>query len=1147
MTSYEQFMAMLDHPPTAEQEAVIRSEAPAIAVIAGAGSGKTQTMSQRIVWHIVNGNVRPDQVLGLTFTNKAAGELDQRVTEQLRVAAARGLLTNDEGADEQGGVLGESAASDDARAAHTHRSLAKPTIATYNSFASEIASAYAMLIGEDPRARLITDAERFQIMSTIVAGVDDSLPHLVPLQTAAISHIVTSALALTDELVGNSVAPEDFRIFAELERDAMEQATSLNPPRGQKKFINKAFETAKAAVDKLDFRIALSYIVERYIAYKQEHSLIEFSDQVVRAKKILDAVPAVGEELRERYKLILLDEYQDTSVGQAAFLQAAFVGADSVCAVGDPNQAIYAWRGASAAALADFMARFNVDKNADGTYQNLTLSTAFRNSPTILAAANALTEGKLTYPDMTVKKLSAFGDKPGEAVHVHRHLREDSYLDMAREIASFFERAKESGAHEPPTAAILVRARRYMDPAIDALEQFGLDYEVVGGEALIDRPELRLVRSLLGVVVNPDRSDLLMPLMNFYAIGSKDLRALADYAAKLSAGAEERLARQDGPRVGINLVEALHDLREQVRSGQGELPEGMSSQGLSRMVRLSANIVSVEERRHLDLPQVIETAISELGLRTYAQARTAGGARVEAALGAFIRLGAQFTANVPEGSLRDFVAWIDAIEEHENVGESESGADVLLFDVDKPEPRSGVVQILTVHGAKGLEWDVVAIPNMNAGGFDYQAKTTTWHKSSSALPHALREDAAHLPDFQMQRKLLAYPDYSPEDVREVFDDFTDYLEETLHKYHANEERRLAYVAVTRAKSMLIIASYDLDEAAKAALAYKRLERQVEANPGSGDVDTARLESNTFVADMGAHLSAATGNDEPLTGAQLRDVIERGEDGSDAEQDVVYWPDDVDRRLDTQAVASREPTSDELAQLVQRWNQMAAVVVADHQPTTDQRVLREYLTASDVVNLARDPQGFIADQRRPIPHEPSRAARMGTIVHEQIAHHFQAPTTLDVDSVAHPGQMPLDSAPALSSKQQATLLERFEESVYASCPPIAIEEAIDVFVAGRPIRCVIDAVLDTSSLPGYPPVTIVDWKTGRRPGASEVASRELQLGLYRLAWCAATGTELSDVGACFYYLGEKSAARRELHAGDLTEEQIGQIIADHLDG
>lgn len=1127
MIPYEDFAKTLAFAPTAEQEAVIRSEDRAIAVIAGAGSGKTATMSQRIAWHVVNGNVRPDEVLGLTFTTKAAGELAERVESQLREAAAKGLLP--------GLVEPQEESGEDDRSDAIHRALARPTIATYNSFASEIASAYSMLIGEDPRARLITDAERFQIMGRIVNGIDIDDPRYAVLRASAVSTIISRALHLVDEMVGNEVDAGEFRAYLERELSAVYQLHGVTAKRGTGTEASRAEQSKLTGmIAGMNYRVALSYLVEEYVAYKRDNSLIEFADQIVRARKILSSVPEVRQELSKRYKLVLLDEYQDTSASQAEFIEAAFTDSWSVCAVGDPNQAIYSWRGASSAALSDFMDRF-------GVARNLTLSTAFRNGRRILDVANALTEGKLSYAKLTVKTLQPHAkSQDGRVVHVHRAFRYDSYRDMVDYFKEAFDQAQAEAARaigegrdpgRAPTAAILCRARSYMDHAIAALEEAGVPYEMVGGQMLIERQEIRLVRCVLGLSVNPARNDLLVPLLTYFAIGARDIAALSALAGRLARTTRQELSEQvgDGLDVPTNLVEALAALPD------GPVA-GMSEEGHRRLVHLARLLERARNSRHLAIPEAISAAIDLLDLRAHAKARRTGGAPVTAALASFIGLGADYAKSIPGSRLESFVEWVDMVEAHERLGEDESGGDVPVFGEWEIEPESGVVQLLTVHAAKGLEWDLVGIPDMKVDGFDEKTSEKLWQESRDGLPYALRQDREHLPDLSIADIVGKSGVVTPLNKVGLLEEVHAYRQTAFTQHHVAESRRLAYVAVTRPRSLLILSSYDLTGPEQAEAALKKLARSV----GHEDAAEAQMPQNTFITDVEPFTEADPDNDPVLTGVDL-EFIALAATQISVVPDAKVWPADVDRRLERGPV----PVVTADRAVVEQWRREAEVIMAEREAPPQARGLaRDYLTASDVVALAQDQDAFLDEQYRPIPRRPSRAARTGVLVHAAIAHSFDAASTMDIDAVADPDEMPIDVVP-LDDERIAELIARFGGSRYASCPALAIEEGIDVRVGDYPVRCVIDAVLDTSGVPGLPPVTIVDWKTGRRPSAQQVASRQFQLGLYRLAWSRATGTAMEDIAACFYYLGDDDPERRELHAGNMSEEQIADYLRTHL--
>ncbi|MFY9262062.1 MAG: ATP-dependent helicase [Actinomycetaceae bacterium] len=1174
MITFEDFVATLDFPPTAEQARVIQSDERAILVVAGAGSGKTATMAQRVAWKLIEGKVRPSQVLCLTFTRKAAGELADRVRSQIQRAALHDVYQQNTSASQAESSIqagDDTDASFNELASAIHEEHEQPTISTYNSFAAEIASSYAMLIGEDPRSRLMTDAERWQIMHDIISNWPENEPSL---GEGTVSSLTRQALSLAAAIIDNRLDPQAVADFFNSQAEVLTtiEGVSNTGKDAVKKDNDEEYALfqignstlKKELVEKLRARALLLPVVAEYFAVKKERSLIEFADQVVRATRIVQEVPEVGQRLRETYKLILLDEYQDTSVSQAALLSTAFNRAESVTAVGDPNQAIYGWRGASANALVDFAQDFQVPARA-----MLTLSQAFRNSTRILDVANQLTVGKLSYQQLHVKELRpADGKGAGQAIHIHHRQAKDSYLEMAHMFKEHFERARrdfvvaqEAGAICPqqefsfPTAAVLIRAGSYRQAVIEALEEVGLPYEDIGNESLIQRPEIVTVRALLTVIAFPERTDRLAHLLNFYAVGPADMAALATYAGDLayrhSTKLKQEMREENSTEVRVepNLIEALEHLRK-----ADAAPSGMSPEGFRRLTNLAQIIWELRQRRHLALPDIVTSAIDALDLQVYAAARLVGRSIVRSSLGSFVRLSGQYANDNPSASLDAFLEWLDAVDEHERGGESAEGAmDTQTFlPVADIEPEAGVVQILTVHAAKGLEWDMVAVPEMVQKRFDsVRYSYPQWIGSASEFPYPLRADYKHLPQFDLRH--YAPSGLSPTAHKGRMCIAYGQFYEELKAYLGNEERRLAYVAVTRPRDLLVVLSYDVrDEshalrARKAHSTNKYVSRDGRVLPGVFIADMAQSpaltvspQSDSLFVDDAEFIEWVDAQDFEETEKRARNL----EPGTE-----VYWPSDVDRSLESpkrlpQLIPAEDPN--QVDRQIAIWRELIDILRDEHKQRSEERGLaRDYLTASDIVWLATNPQAFYENQLRPLPVRPSVAARRGTSVHSAIAHFYDRPATLDIDSVLEADQMPIDMNPALNTAEEEQLFRRFEVSRFASAPQLAIEQRLEIELAGYPVRCVIDAVLDTSDVPGARPVTIVDWKTGRRPTEDDLIARELQLGIYRLAWSRAHNTPLEDIDACFYFLGEAEESQRELVAGELSEQRIVELIEEHL--
>ena len=1094
MTTYESLMNAVNSTflPTEEQRAVIVSESPVMLVIAGAGSGKTATMANRIAYHVGSGKVAPDQVLGLTFTRKAAGELAARVDRTLaKVMKASG----------------------------TREDLRRPQISTYNSFASEIASTYGLLVGADPSARLITDAERWQLMRDAVkqCAAFEDLADITNINT-----LVEISLEMAANIIDNGKSVDDVRSFLSTEIAAWERL--METPQKKKDHGEKAAAGWKKLREvKLSSRELCLAVVERYMEIKKERGLTEFADQVSVARRVVTQYPEIADEISGRYAMVLLDEYQDTSVGQAEFLVAALgrttANRRSVCAVGDPNQAIYGWRGASANALRDFAVKFG---KLMGEAEQLTLSTSFRSDTRILAGANAIA-AKLATENVDVKKLNARkGAGTGRIVEARPLYKEQSYQAIARRIREVRDEAAADPARGEAEIAVLCRKRKYMDLVAGALRAEGIKYEIVGGESLVSRPEIVTIRAALAVAADPHRNDHLIRLCEHWAVGSDDLRALAEYARMLGRHEVqqwvEKLGKQPNDSVidsrEINLIEALFHASSQL--GSVNTIQGLSREGRARFTMIMETINLIVSGIHLPVADLVTRAVTLLGLDVTAAVRGVGSQRVRTSIDSFISVARSFVRDHPGSSVIDFLEWLDAVEAKEHGGEDDSGEDSEI--VEDVEVTPGIVQILTMHAAKGLEWrDLVVIPEVVSGEFSEKTnRFDLWLTKSTMFPFPLRHDYEYLPQF-------ALSDFT--ETTSACEALDDLLNIGLPAFENQEIRRLAYVAVTRPTRELLLAGY-----AMPATTTKELEK-------AGSTIDPRQRS-TFLEDMLTDpdtvitpLHQVTGSDFPEEWSMIWDqpvptemVAEylAGETSSS-----IMWPQDLIHGV---PVGEPRVSLEELechvhAYLEQRGN------------TPETALERPYFTATEVVMMNRDPEAYKRQARRPIPTRPSRASRAGTELHAKIAASFTSVATLDIDAASDGALNRLDESYSDSVDE---LYEAFQATPWAARRIIAVEESVTVVIAGHAIRCTIDAVFDTSEIADLPDVMIVDWKSGRHPTAEELESRELQLAVYRIAWAKAYGIPLENIGACFVYLREPEE-RRYLNAGNLTEEEIAEKI------
>ncbi len=350
LSALEVAAALGQPPPTTAQQRVIEAPPTPALVVAGAGSGKTETMSGRVVWLVANGHVRRDEILGLTFTRKAAGELAERIAARLAVIdeyGQRGLLPHvpeiiaagmlrrvddaSPGAQRalvRSQVLGELAEHFDTGWDPTSPRTAedlmiRPRVSTYNAFADSIVREHAARIGRDPDVAMLSQAGSWMLAREVVLRAD--LPEL-----EGIEYAVGTVVDAVQRLAGDAL---DHRADLEqAERIALEHAVAFAPYRSNA-------DVAKVA-DNLLALPTLTALVRSYIAEKQRRGVLDFADQVSGAYDIVEASPDVRADLREQHRVVLLDEYQDTSVIQTQFLAEVFRDS-AVMAVGDPHQSIY--------------------------------------------------------------------------------------------------------------------------------------------------------------------------------------------------------------------------------------------------------------------------------------------------------------------------------------------------------------------------------------------------------------------------------------------------------------------------------------------------------------------------------------------------------------------------------------------------------------------------------------------------------------------------------------------------------------------------------------------------------------------------------------------------------------------------------------
>ena len=491
------------HLPSDEQRPIISIHdnplEPAV-VIAGAGSGKTETMAARVVYLVANQIARPDQILGLTFTRKAAGELNTRIRKRLRQFQL---------------------AQDKQGIARTFTSL-DTAVTTYHSYAGRLLSEHAIRYGIDADAQPLGEAAVWMSANKLVHEWDDN-----NFATSdAPSTVVKDLLGLTSMVLEHRVTVDQIR---NADEELLQQVIAMTGPTND--------ETRKVA-KVLNQRMAMLPMVEAFLEARRQSGELSFDDQIALAADIAVNFPDVGLLERAKYPIVLLDEYQDTSQSQVRLLSALFGNGHPVTAVGDPCQSIYTWRGASSGTISAFNKNFPKAAGSQGR-ESYELLTTYRNDQSILTLANEISAVVRKDEEITVAALKPrTGAGRGDLTCGAFENLEAEATAIAEYFAPLWnnpDRIK-TGTKVPKTFAVLVRKRAQIALIQEALAKAGIPSEVLGLGGLVHLPEIADLVAMLKIINNPDAGASLMrhltgPRIN---LGPRDIAALGRFARSRS-------------------------------------------------------------------------------------------------------------------------------------------------------------------------------------------------------------------------------------------------------------------------------------------------------------------------------------------------------------------------------------------------------------------------------------------------------------------------------------------------------------------------------------------------------------------------------------------------------------------------------------
>ncbi|MET9438438.1 ATP-dependent DNA helicase [Streptomyces sp. NPDC006551] len=1123
ITDPEQLKELLGIPFTPEQTAcIIAPPAPQV-IVAGAGSGKTTVMAARVVWLVGTGQVAPEQVLGLTFTNKAAGELAERV----RTALVRAGVT-------------------DPHAIDPDHPPGEPRISTYHAFAGQLLTDHGLRLGLEPTSRLLADATRYQLAARVLREAPGPYPAL----TKSFPTLVSDLLALDAELSEHLVRPRDLEAYDSELLDALARAKLSNAD------LRKVPETAAARRELLD-------LVVRYRAAKRSRDLLDFGDQIALSAELATTRPEVGALLRDEFRVVLLDEYQDTSVAQRLLLSGLFGGGTghAVTAVGDPCQAIYGWRGASVANLDDFPAHFPY---ADGTPATRhALSENRRSGGRLLDLANGLA-APLRAMHAGVEALrpapGAEGDGTVRIALLPTHAEEIDWL--ADSLAHLVRTGR-----EPGEIAVLCRTATDFPAIQAALVARDVPVEVVGLSGLLHLPEIADLVAVCEVLQDPGANASLVRLLTGprWRIGPRDLALLGRRARLLvhreragdAADDDRRLAAAvEGvdPAEVISLADALDTFLDSGGEDDG-LP--FSAEARVRFARLATELRGLRSSLADPLMDVLHRILATTGLEVELSASPhALAARRRETLSHFLDIAAGFASLDGEATLLAFLGFLRTAAQYEK------GLDNAL------PGGENTVKVLTAHKSKGLEWDVVAVPGLVASQFPSGRSRESWTSQPQVLPHALRGDAATLPDVDSWDAAALKT-----------------FKERMRDHQHTEELRLGYVTFTRPRSLLLGSAHWWGPAQKkprgpsdfltalydhCAAGFGEIEAW--ADEPEKDAENPALKEDT--ADQAWPLPLdPTSLERRREAAQhvrtlLRATVPQGgtyalpAQGPAPQDPDEPWP-DAEPPWDEDPFWHEEPPADEVpaprvplddahddltpedARTLASWDRDLTALTTElrrARATTRDVLLPAYLSASQVLRLAADPDGFAHDLARPMPRPPQPAARRGTRFHAWVESRFEELPLPLLGPDELPGGEDFAGEPEIVDERDLDALkEAFALTPYARRTPYRVEVPVHLSLAGRVIRGRIDAVYRDPDSGAY---EIVDWKTSHLRTADP-----LQLAIYRLAWAEQHGLPVDEVEAAFVYVrtGEVVRPRRLPGRAELEDILLGRREEGPEDG
>ncbi len=670
-----------------EQIEAIEHQTGPLLIIAGAGTGKTTVVTERIKYLIEKDLAKPSEILALTFTEKAAREMEERVD----VALPYGYTNM--------------------------------WISTFHSFCDRILRAEILNIGLDSRYRLMTEAQTVQFIRKHLFEYD--LNYFRPLgnPTKFISGMMQHFSRLQDE----DISPQEYLDWVNL------------------KFKIKNIKLSAEEKAEADKYTELARAYKKYEELKTKDGLMDFGDLIYKTLQLFRSRPNVLVEYLKQFKYMLVDEFQDTNYSQNELIKLLAGTEKNITVVGDDDQAVYKFRGASVSNIVQFRKSFPETKV-------IVLSKNYRSNQEILDKSYELIQhnnpDRLEVVENVNKKLvsqiidKTSGKHTDEVISfIHKDRVENEADSVAKEIKSLISNHKSLTFGD---IAILVRANNHSDPFIRAFQRNGVPYQFLGPGRLFRQEEIIDLVSYLKVLYNIDDSTSLFKVLqnDHFEISQKDLIRLTSFSKKYNLSLFETAARVTD--------ETVEDETESYITDDGK----EKIKNILLMIEKHLLLVKTESAG-----QILYFYLQDTGLLQNLLNPDDPNSQKRAAN--ISKLFDKLKTYEVENEDAKVPAVVEYIELSTELGESPLAA-------NEDWTKINAVNILTVHSAKGLEFSVVFLVNL----------------VSQRFPTIERREQIPIPT---------------EIIKEVL---------PVGDFHLQEERRLFYVGMTRAKNYLYLTAAD---------------------------------------------------------------------------------------------------------------------------------------------------------------------------------------------------------------------------------------------------------------------------------------------------------------------------------------------------